>query len=437
MRPQDCRGGCRCRSCLLFKRALGVLAGGVNSPVRAFKAVGGTPRFIRSGAGARLVDADGRRYVDFCLSWGPLILGHAHPAVVRAAKRALESGASFGAPAEIEILLAEEMRRAMPSLERVRLVSSGTEAVMSAVRLARGHTGRDLVVTFAGEYHGHSDGLLIRTSGSGLASFGLPGSAGVPAAWAAKTISVPYNDAAAAVRAFSRHGGRIAAVLVEPVAGNMGLVPPRTGFLRSLRSLCSKYGALLIFDEVISGFRVGLGGAQERYGVRPDLTTLGKIAGGGFPLAAYGGRRRIMEALAPTGPVYQAGTLSGNPVACAAGLATLRILRKDRPYRRLERMTRRLVAGLKAAADEAGVAVQIPTIASMYTIFFAKEPVVDYASALRADTKAYARFFHAMLQRGVYLPPAQFETAFLSTAHTERDIDRAVAAPRAAFKEAR
>ncbi len=437
MRPQDCRGGCRCRSCLLFKRALGVLAGGVNSPVRAFKAVGGTPRFIRSGAGARLVDADGRRYVDFCLSWGPLILGHAHPAVVRAAKRALESGASFGAPAEIEILLAEEMRRAMPSLERVRLVSSGTEAVMSAVRLARGHTGRDLVVTFAGEYHGHSDGLLIRTSGSGLASFGIPGSAGVPASWAAKTISVPYNDAAAAVRAFSRHGGRIAAVLVEPVAGNMGLVPPRTGFLRSLRSLCSKYGALLIFDEVISGFRVGLGGAQERYGVRPDLTTLGKIAGGGFPLAAYGGRRRIMEALSPTGPVYQAGTLSGNPVACAAGLETLRILRKERPYRRLERMTRRLVAGLKAAADEAGVAVQIPTIASMYTIFFAKEPVVDYASALRADTKAYARFFHAMLQRGVYLPPAQFETAFLSTAHTERDIDRAVAAARAAFKEAR
>ena len=307
---------------------------------------------------------------------------------------------------------------------------------MSAVRLARGYTGRDLILTFAGEYHGHSDGLLIRTSGSGLASFGIPGSAGVPAAWAARTISVPYNDAAAAGRAFSRSRGRIAAVLVEPVAGNMGLVPPRAGFLRSLRSLCSKDGALLIFDEVISGFRVGLGGAQERWGVRPDLTALGKIAGGGFPLAAYGGRRRIMEKLAPMGPVYQAGTLSGNPVACAAGLETLRILRRDRPYRRLERMTRRLVAGFKAAAEEAGVSVQIPTIASMFTIFFAKEPVVDYASAQRADTKSYAQFFHAMLRRGVYLPPSQFETAFLSTAHTDRDIDRTAAAAKAAFREA-
>ena len=424
------------RSERLFKRALGVLAGGVNSPVRAFKAVGGTPRFIRSGSGACLVDADGRRYIDYCLSWGPLILGHAHPGVLRAAARALKSGASFGAPAEAEILLAQEMRRAMPSLERVRLVSSGTEAVMSAVRLARGYTGRDLVLTFQGEYHGHSDGLLIRTSGSGLASFGIPGSAGVPAAWAAKTLAVPYNDSGAAARAFARHSRKIAAVLVEPVAGNMGLVPPRPGFLRSLRSLCSKYGALLIFDEVITGFRVGLGGAQESFGVSPDLSTLGKIAGGGFPLAAYGGRRELMEKIAPLGPVYQAGTLSGNPVACAAGLETLRILRKERPYRRLEAMTRRLAGGLKAAAAEAGVAVQIPTIASMFTVFFASRPVVDYASAKLADTKTYARFFHAMLQRGVYLPPAQFETAFLSTAHTDRDVDRTVAAARAAFREA-
>ena len=408
----------------LFARAQKVLVGGVNSPVRAFRAVGGTPVFMRSGRGAWLRGADGRRYLDFCLSWGPLILGHARREVIAAARRALLRGSTFGAATEAEVELAESIRAAVPSMELVRLTSSGTEAAMSAVRLARAFTGRDLVIKFAGGYHGHVDSLLV-AAGSGATTLGVPDSAGVPRAWARTTLTVPYNDAAAAATAFKKWRGRIAAVIVEPVAANMGVVLPRPGFLRGLRELASRHGALLVFDEVITGFRLCYGGYQKLCAVRPDLTVLGKIVGGGLPLAAYGGRREIMRLVAPTGPVYQAGTLSGNPVAVAAGLETLRLLRKLQPYAALEKETRRLTAAVRRQAAARGLPVTVNETGSMFTIFFTGGPVTDYASARRADAGRYGRFFQALLKAGVYFPPAQWEAAFLSTAHAPGDLERA------------
>jgi glutamate-1-semialdehyde 2,1-aminomutase len=419
------------RSAGLFERAQRVIPGGVNSPVRAFRAVGGEPRFVARAGGARLWDADGNELVDYMLSWGPLILGHAPPEVVRAVQAAAEDGTSYGAPTEREVELAEEIARAVPSVESVRLVSSGTEAAMSALRVARAFRGRTAIVKFAGCYHGHADALLVQ-AGSGVATLGLPDSPGVPEAWTRDTLVAPYNDLGAVEQLFGARGPEIAAVIVEPVAGNMGVVPPRDGFLAGLRRLCDAQGALLIFDEVITGFRVGRGGAQARYGVRPDLTLLGKIVGGGLPLAAYGGRRDVMALVAPAGPVYQAGTLSGNPLATAAGLATLRAL-DERLYAELDDRTGRLVDGLVAAAGAAGVPVQANRVGSMATLFFAREPVVDYASAMRADREGYGRFFRAMLGRGVYLPPAQFEAFFLSRAHTDADLELTLAAAREAF----
>jgi glutamate-1-semialdehyde 2,1-aminomutase len=416
----------------LFKRACKSIVGGVNSPVRAFKAVGGTPRFARRGRGAHLTDADGRRYIDYCLSWGPLILGHARKEVSAAARRAMECGATFGASTEAEVVFAETLKAALPSLELVRLTSSGTEAVMSALRVARAFTGRKLIVKFAGCYHGHVDSLLVQ-AGSGAMTMGVADSAGVPEAWAQTTITLPYNDLAAAEQTFLSHGSHIAAVIVEPVVGNMGVVLPQTGFLEGLRRLTRQSGALLIFDEVITGFRLCYGGAQTALGVKPDLTALGKIIGGGLPLAAYGGRREIMELVAPMGPVYQAGTLSGNPVAVAAGLECLRLLRREDPYSRLKEMTDYLVAGLaEAAGGRSGV--RINSMGSMFTVFFTDAPVFDYATAKRADTKRYARFFNALLDGNVYFPPAQFEAAFLSCAHKTADLDVSLVAAKRALK---
>ncbi|MBI3548889.1 MAG: glutamate-1-semialdehyde 2,1-aminomutase [Elusimicrobia bacterium] len=419
-----------------FERAKKVLAGGVNSPVRAFKAVGGDPVFARSGKGAVVTDADGKAYVDYCHSWGPLILGHAHPEVVAAAVKAARTGSSFGMPTERETELAELIRSAVPSMELLRLTSSGTEAVMSALRVARAFTKRDLVVKFAGCYHGHVDSLLV-AAGSGATTLGRPDSAGVPEAWARTTITIPFNDPTAVADAFSKWGDQIAAVIVEPIVGNMGVVEPETGFLADLRQIASKHGALLIFDEVITGFRVGWGGAQGLFGIQPDLTTLGKIVGGGFPIGAYGGRRDVMELVAPLGPVYQAGTLSGNPVAVAAGLAALRALKRDKPYAALAKRTKRLAEAARAAAAKAGVPAIVPHAASMFTVFFAGIPVRDYAAARTADAAAYGRFFNALLKAGVYFPPAQYEAAFLSTAHTDRQLERTAAAFGPAFEAAR
>jgi glutamate-1-semialdehyde 2,1-aminomutase len=420
------------------------MPGGVNSPVRAFRAVGGTPPIVDRGAGARLWDVDGREYLDFVGSWGPLILGHAHPAVVEAITRAAEKGSSFGAPTELEAELAEAVIAAVPSIDMVRFVSSGTEATMSALRLARGATGRELIVKFAGGYHGHADELLA-SAGSGLLTLGQPDSPGVPAASTAGTLVLPYNDLAAVQRAFADHPGQIAAVIVEPVAANMGVVLPADGqqlplqpgreragvraldasdgFLKGLRRLASRDGALLIFDEVITGFRLSYGGAQQVFGVLPDITCLGKIVGGGMPVGAYGGSRALMEHMAPAGPVYQAGTLSGNPVAMAAGLATLRELRRPGFYEALESLSARLAAGLAplGCLNRAG---------SLMTLFCQPGPVTGYESAKRSDTTRYARFFHHMLNHGVYLAPSQFEAAFVSAAHTEADIDRTVEAAR-------
>ena len=417
----------------LFEAAQRVMPGGVNSPVRAFRGVGGSPFFVARAEGARIIDEDGRTYVDFLGSWGPLILGHAPPAVVEVLAETARKGTSYGAPTGQEVEMAERITRAVPSMEMVRLVSSGTEAAMSAIRLARGATGRDLIIKFDGCYHGHADSLLVK-AGSGGATFGIPDSAGVPAALAALTLALPFNDLPAVGRAFETRRGEVAAVLVEPVAGNMGVVPPAPGFLAGLRDLCTRHGALLVFDEVITGFRVAYGGAQALYSVRPDLTCLGKIIGGGLPVGAYGGRRDLMSKVAPLGPVYQAGTLSGNPLAVAAGLATLRALEDPAVYDRLESLGARFARGISEAAKSAGIPVTVNRVGSMLTTFFTEGPVTDYASAKRADTARYARYFHGMLDRGVFLAPSQFEAAFVSLAHSERDLDLAAEACRDAMR---
>ena len=414
-------------SARLFAAAERIIPGGVNSPVRAFRGVGGQPFFVARGEGARLWDVDGRAYLDFVGSWGPLILGHAAPAIVAAVTEAARRGTSYGAPTPGEVEMAEAVTAAYPSMEMVRLVSSGTEAAMSALRVARGATGRDLLVKFDGCYHGHADSLLVK-AGSGGATFSIPDSRGVPAALAAMTLTAPFNDADAVRALFRAKGDAIAAVIVEPVAGNMGVVPPGPGFLEALREITRSHGALLVFDEVITGFRVAYGGAQARYGVRPDLTCLGKIVGGGMPIAAYGGAREVMAHVAPLGGVYQAGTLSGNPLAVAAGLAMLKALREPGVYERLEALGARMEAGLRTASEKSGVPLTVNRVGSMLTAFFSEGPVTDWNSAARADRDRYARFFHAMLERGVYLAPSQFEAAFVSLAHTERDLDDAARA---------
>ncbi|GAB4233645.1 MAG: glutamate-1-semialdehyde 2,1-aminomutase [Acidobacteriota bacterium] len=417
----------------LFDQARRVIPGGVNSPVRAFKAVGGIPRFLVRGEGCRVYDADGNAYVDYVGSWGPLILGHAHPSVIAAVQEVAARGTSFGAPTELEVRLAEQICRLVPSVEMVRLVNSGTEATMTALRLARGCTGRDLVVKFEGCYHGHADSFLVK-AGSGVATLGIPGTPGVPAAVADLTVTLPFNDREALEAVFAEHGPRIAAVICEPVTGNMGVVVPPREYLARMIELAEKHGALAIFDEVMTGFRLALGGAQELFGLRPHLTCLGKIVGGGLPLGAVGGRAEVMRALAPEGPIYQAGTLSGNPLAVTAGLKTLELLEADPPYRRLEERTGRLCEAVAEAAAEAGVPVQVPRCGSMFTVYFTDSPVRDFASASRCDTARFARFFQEMLERGVYLAPSQFEACFLSVAHDEEALEATVLAAREAFR---
>jgi glutamate-1-semialdehyde 2,1-aminomutase len=414
-----------------FARAQELFPGGVNSPVRAFRAVGGEPPIIDYSAGPRVYDVDGNGYIDFVGAYGPLILGHAPPAVTRAIARAAERGASFGMPTRLENELGALVREALPSIELMRFVSSGTEATMSALRVARGFTGRDKIVKFAGCYHGHSDGLLAQ-AGSGVATLGLPGSAGVPASLVSETLVARFNDLAAVEGLFGAFAGQIAAVIVEPIPANMGVVPPAPGYLQGLRTLTAREGALLIFDEVITGFRVGYGGAQALYGVRPDLTCLGKIVGGGLPVGVYGGRREVMEQVAPLGPVYQAGTLSGNPLAMSAGAAALRELQQPGSYERLEALGAKLAAGLAEACRAAGVPVTVNRCGSMLTAFLTAGPVTDYAGAQTSDTAAYARFHAAMLERGVFFAPSQFEAAFISLAHGEAEIEATIAAAREA-----
>jgi glutamate-1-semialdehyde 2,1-aminomutase len=423
------------RSREAFARALRVIPGGVNSPARAFGAVGGEPPFIARAEGAYLYDIDGHQYIDYVGSWGPMILGHGHPAVRAAVSEALALGSSFGAPTVREVEIAEAVAAAVPSIEKVRFVSSGTEATMSAVRLARGATGRSKIVKMIGHYHGHVDALLVQ-AGSAATTLGTPNSPGVTPGATADTILCPCNDVEAVANAFVRFPGQIAAVLLEPVAGNMGLVPPGPGYLERLRELTETDGALLFFDEVMTGFRLALGGAQERYGITPDLTALGKIIGGGLPAAAYGGSGQIMDLVSPAGPVYQAGTLSGNPLAMAAGLTTLRTLRDEPPYERLEALSARLEDGLRRAAFDAKVPHVVQRVGSMLTLFFNPDPVHDYDDARRSDTALFGRFFWEVLARGVYLPCSQFEAAFVSAAHTEADIDHTVAAAREALRAA-
>ena len=422
----------RDRSARLFEEARGLIPGGVNSPVRAFAAVGGEPFFVERGRGCRIVDVDGNEYIDYVGSWGPLILGHAAPQVLAAVREAATRGTSYGAPTAAEVELAREIRRRFPSLEKVRLVSSGTEATMSAVRLARGATGREGVIKCGGCYHGHVDALLV-AAGSGLATLGIPSSSGVPRGAVEKTFVIPFNDAGALAVLLEERGKEIACFLLEPVAGNMGCVPPTEGYLHEVRRLTEQHGVLLILDEVMTGFRIAPGGAQERYGVRPDLTTLGKIVGGGLPVGAYGGRADLMRQVAPEGAVYQAGTLSGNPLAVAAGLATLRALAEEEdrgrdPYGRLERAGARLAVGLVAAADRAGLPVRVNRVGSMLTVFFVDQPVTDFASARKSSTERFARYFRGMLERGIFLPPSQFEASFISLAHTDEAIDRTLVA---------
>jgi len=423
------------RSKELFKRAKRVIPGGVNSPVRAFGSVGGVPRFIERGKGCHIWDADGNEFIDFVGSWGPLIAGHANPAVLKALRTVMASGTSFGAPTQLEIELAEVITGALPSVDKIRMVSSGTEATMSALRLARAATGRERVLKFEGCYHGHVDALLLG-AGSGVATLGIPGSPGVPTCYADLTIQAPYNDVGAVRQAFDRWGGEIACVIVEPLAGNMGCVAPLSGFLEELRECCDRSGALLIFDEVITGFRLGWGGAQQRYRVKPDLTCLGKIVGGGLPAAAYGGRRDLMAQVAPEGPVYQAGTLSGNPLAMAAGLATLRELSKAGAYERLEATSQRMAAGLVEIAREVGVEFTAAAAGGVFGFFFHPGPVVCFEDAKRANEERFRVFFHSMLEAGIYLAPSAFEAGFISLAHGEDEIDATLAASEAAFARA-
>lgn len=420
-------------SSALFARAQQAIPGGVNSPVRAFRGVGGTPLFIRSAKGAVLHDADGGSYIDYIGSWGPMILGHAHPEIIAAIQRVAERGTSFGAPTELEIELAEEVQKFFPSIEKLRLTSSGTEATMAALRLARGYTGRAKIVKFEGCYHGHGDSLLVK-AGSGVATLGLPDSPGVLPELAQATITVPFNDTAALERVFDEVGSEIAAVIIEPVVGNMGCVIPQGNYLHEIRRITSKQGAVLIFDEVMTGFRLAPGGAQELYGITPDLTTLGKILGGGLPVGGFGGRKEIMDVVAPIGPVYQAGTLSGNPLAVTAGLTQLRLLRQGNVYEQLETTTAAITAGIAQAAQQTEVKVKINRVGSMFTVFFTDEPVTDWTSASHSDRQAFARFFHAMLDEGVYLPPSQFEAAFVSTAHTDELAAKTIAAAHKAFQ---
>jgi glutamate-1-semialdehyde 2,1-aminomutase len=416
----------------LFERSRRTIPGGVNSPVRAFRAVGGVPRFIERGEGSHIWDADGRAYIDYVGSWGPLALGHADPDVVAAVRSAAGRGLSFGAPTEGEAELAELLARLVPGLELVRLVSSGTEATMSALRLARGATGRSRIVKFEGCYHGHADSLLVK-AGSGALTLGNPSSAGVTPETASQTLVLDYNDAAGVEAAFAEHGPSIACVIVEPVAGNMNLVAPAAGFLRTLRELCTKHGALLIFDEVMTGFRVGLRGAQGLYGIQADLITLGKVAGGGMPLGAFGGRREIMENIAPLGPVYQAGTLSGNPLAVAAGITTLRKLEAPGFFERLGAATRSLCEGLVAAGRKRGVPFSAQAVGGMFGLYFRAAPPSNYAEVMQCDSEAFKRFFHGMLERGVYLAPSAYEAGFVSSAHSDADIAATIAAAEAAF----
>ncbi len=423
------------KSSALFAASKEVIPGGVNSPVRAFRSVGGTPPFIVRGEGARMYDVDGNSYVDYCLSWGPLILGHAHPEVTEALVEATRRGTSFGTPTELELEMARAVIDCLPSVEMVRMVNSGTEATMSAIRLARAYTGRSKVVKFIGCYHGHHDSLLVK-AGSGAADLGVPDSPGVPSGIAADTITVPFNNLEAVEEVFRRFGEDIAAIITEPVVGNMGLVLPRPGYLEGLRRITREHGALLIFDEVMTGWRVSYSGAQGYYNIDPDLTTFGKVIGGGLPVGAYGGKKEIMEMVAPAGPMYQAGTLSGNPLAMTCGLKTLEILGRPGTYERLTALTKRLVDGLNANMEKLGLPYRGKSIGSMFGIFFTDKDVVDYETASTADTKLYARYFHGMLKRGFYVAPSQFEAGFMSIAHTEADIDATVEAAYEAMREA-
>jgi glutamate-1-semialdehyde 2,1-aminomutase len=420
----------------LFLEAQEYLPGGVNSPVRAWRAVGGNPRFIQRGRSCHVIDADGKEYIDFVGSWGPLIVGHAHPQVVRALEDVLKRGTSFGAPTAREIELAKMIVEAVPSIEKVRLTSSGTEATMTALRLARGYTGRTKIIKFAGCYHGHSDALLVR-AGSGALTFSMPDSAGVPEAFASHTLVAEYNDLASVEAYLTAEPAAIAAVIVEPVPGNMGLILPKPEFLAGLRSLTRAYGVVLIFDEVISGFRVARGGAQEIYGIDPDLTCLGKVIGGGLPLAAVGGKRAIMDLLSPLGPVYQAGTLSGNPLAVTAGIETLKLMGNVGAYTRLSELGSLMAQGLRKAIEDSGLVACVNQLGSMFTVFFGVDEVQDYATATRSDTGLFARYFQGMIDRGIYLPPSQFETAFISLVHSEAEIEEAVAAARQVFASLR
>lgn len=421
------------RSEQLFEHAVEVLPGGVNSPVRAFRGVGGAPRFIKSAHGATMTDVDNQTYIDYVGSWGPMILGHADPEVIDALHQALGRGTSYGAPTELEIEMAEEVIDAVPSIEMVRMVNSGTEATLSAIRLARGVTGRTKLVKFEGCYHGHADSMLIR-AGSGVATLSLPDSPGVPASVASETLTVAFNDAHALEEIFATHGTDIAAVIIEPVVGNMGCVAPASGYLQQVREITKRYGALLIFDEVMTGFRLARGGAQALYGVLPDITTLGKIIGGGLPVGAYGASREIMNHIAPAGAVYQAGTLSGNPLAMTAGLVTLKRLRDKSVYEQLERAGQRLCDGMTEAAREAGIETVTNRVGSMWATFFTNEPVTDWTSATGANRERYAKFFHAMLKGGVYLAPSQFEAGFIGLAHTDQLLDQTISVARQAFR---
>lgn len=422
------------KSAALFQEAEKRIPGGVNSPVRAFKSVGGNPLFIKKAKGSKIVDADGNRFIDYVLSWGPMIVGHAHPDVVEAIKKAAENGTSFGAPTALEIDLAESVQARFPLMERIRFVNSGTEATMSAIRLARAYTRRNKIIKFEGCYHGHADSLLVK-AGSGATTLGIPDSPGVPPDLARDTMTLPFNNLKLLQRTLEQEGNQIACLIVEPVPGNMGTIVPEDGYLPGLRELTRPFGIVLIFDEVMSGFRIAPGGAQERYGIRPDLTCLGKIIGGGLPVGAYGGKREIMEMIAPVGPVYQAGTLSGNPIAMAAGLATLSQLKDPAVYEKLESRSADLAEGLADAARKAKISVQINRVASQMTLFFNSNKVTDYTTALQSDRDRFSKFFLALLEQGVYLPPSQFEAFFLSTAHRPSDIEETVAAAYRALKK--